>query len=105
MECLWFEDGKNINDVTIEPSQLNKETNLVIEKGNKFRKENGYYSSSSFYYEGESYWGLDRLNHLEDRLIDLGLKSLDTYGYLADRKSNIQNYSTKIGRASCRERV
>ena len=98
MECLWFEDGKNINDVTIEPSQLNKETNLVIEKGNKFRKENGYYSSSSFYYEGESYWGLDRLNHLEDRLIDLGLKSLDTYGYLADRKSNIQNYSTKDNR-------
>ena len=60
---------------------------FISEKGNKFRKGNGYYSSSSFYYEGESYWGVDRLNHLENRLIDLGLKRTDTDEYIIKRKN------------------
>lgn len=33
----------------------------------------GHYFSAMVYYAGEWYWGLDRLDHLERRLIDLGL--------------------------------
>lgn len=33
----------------------------------------GHYSSGMLYYGGEWYWGLDRLDHLEQRLLDEGL--------------------------------
>lgn len=36
-------------------------------------KRLGHYFSAMIYYGGEWYWGLDRLDHLERRLIDLGL--------------------------------
>lgn len=35
--------------------------------------ELGHYLSASFFYGGEWYWGLDRLDHLERRLAGLGL--------------------------------
>ena len=35
--------------------------------------EQGHYMSAMLYYAGEWYWGLDRLDHLEKRLINLGL--------------------------------
>jgi 2-hydroxychromene-2-carboxylate isomerase len=37
------------------------------------RKKWGHYLSGVIYYEGEWYWGIDRLHHLEDRLNALGL--------------------------------
>ncbi len=36
------------------------------------RKKWGHYSGATIYYEGEWYWGIDRLHHLEQRLEDLG---------------------------------
>lgn len=36
------------------------------------RKRLGHYLGATFFYEGEWYWGLDRLYHLEQRLQDLG---------------------------------
>lgn len=35
-------------------------------------KDKGHYMSAMLYYAGEWYWGLDRLDHLEKRLNDLG---------------------------------
>ena len=35
--------------------------------------EQGHYMSAMLYYAGEWYWGLDRLDHLEKRLMNLGL--------------------------------
>lgn len=39
----------------------------------RLRKKWGHYLSGVIYYEGEWYWGIDRLHHLEDRLGALGL--------------------------------
>lgn len=36
------------------------------------RKRLGHYLGATFYYGGEWYWGIDRLQHLERRLQDLG---------------------------------
>ena len=36
------------------------------------RQKLGHYLGATFYYEGEWYWGLDRLHHLEQRLQGLG---------------------------------
>ena len=32
--------------------------------GNNLRNKLGHYSGAMFYYEGEWYWGVDRLYHL-----------------------------------------
>ena len=40
--------------------------------GNNLRSKLGHYSGAMFYYEGEWYWGVDRLYHLEARLKSLG---------------------------------
>ncbi|MCY7295591.1 DsbA family protein [Alteromonas sp. a30] len=36
-------------------------------------KRKGHYFGAMMYFEGEWYWGIDRLDHLEQRLIDAGL--------------------------------
>ena len=45
-----------------------------LEEGNARRKELGHYNAAMFYYGGEWYWGVDRLYHLENRLLALGLR-------------------------------
>lgn len=40
--------------------------------GNALRSKLGHYSGAMFWYEGEWYWGVDRLYHLEARLAALG---------------------------------
>ncbi len=40
---------------------------------NALQKKWGHYLGATIYYEGEWYWGIDRLHHLEERLNDLGL--------------------------------
>jgi 2-hydroxychromene-2-carboxylate isomerase len=49
---------------------ISKESLLT---SHRLRKKWGHYLSGVIYYEGEWYWGIDRLHHLEDRLHALGL--------------------------------
>lgn len=51
-----------------------QEAQALIDKGTNLRKKLKHYSGAMFYYEGEWYWGIDRLNHLEERLIYLGAR-------------------------------
>ena len=44
-------------------------------EGNSLREKLGHYLSATFYFEGEWYWGLDRLHHLERRLCEMGLSN------------------------------
>ena len=55
----------------VQPSEL-PNSNAASES-NALRKKWGHYLGATLYYEGEWYWGIDRLHHLEDRLNDLGL--------------------------------
>ena len=43
-----------------------------VASGNQLREQLGHYAGGMFYFEGEWYWGLDRLYLLEQRLIDEG---------------------------------
>tara|TARA_A100001011_G_scaffold216926_1_gene224888 strand:- start:768 stop:2174 length:1407 start_codon:yes stop_codon:yes gene_type:complete len=49
------------------------ESEKKIKRSNELRKQLGHYSGAMFYYAGEWYWGIDRLYHLEKRLIELGV--------------------------------
>jgi len=45
-----------------------------LEQGNAIRDDKDYYFGSAFYYGKELYWGVDRINYLEERLDALGLR-------------------------------
>ncbi len=45
----------------------------AIAAGQRLRRRLGHYLGAMFFFEGEWYWGLDRLHHLETRLLAAGL--------------------------------
>jgi 2-hydroxychromene-2-carboxylate isomerase len=59
-----------------ESTQLKKH----IEQSDQLRENLGHYLGAMLYYEGEWYWGIDRLYHLEERLQDLGIQKPDIKG-------------------------
>ena len=73
--ALWAGDEKNLNELSKHYTSTENQVNETLEAGNIIRNEKDYYFGSAFYYEKELYWGVDRLHHLEDRLIELGAKS------------------------------
>ncbi|MBU6320580.1 MAG: DsbA family protein [Alphaproteobacteria bacterium] len=64
---LWREEGQAGETSGADPSTW-------IRKGDALRARLGHYLGGVFHYEGEWYWGLDRLWHLEQRLADLGCR-------------------------------
>jgi len=76
--ALWTGDQESLDALSAHYTSTVTEVVEKLEAGNKIRNEKGYYFGSAFYYEKELYWGVDRLHHLEDRLIDLGVKTDNT---------------------------
>jgi len=46
--------------------------------GSRLRQRLGHYLGATFHFEGEWYWGIDRLHYLERRLIDSGLATSES---------------------------
>jgi 2-hydroxychromene-2-carboxylate isomerase len=63
----WPESVEALNTAKPSPDSL--------QTSHRLRKKWGHYLSGMIYYEGEWYWGIDRLHHLESRLKDLGLST------------------------------
>ncbi len=59
--------------VTTQFSFLPLATPENLARGADHRKKLGHYLGATLYFEGEWYWGLDRLHYLEQRLQDDGL--------------------------------
>ncbi len=55
-----------------------RETERVLAEGNALRARRRHYSGGMFWYAGDWYWGVDRLYHLERRLIALGAARTDS---------------------------
>jgi 2-hydroxychromene-2-carboxylate isomerase len=47
----------------------------LLEQGARLRNKLGHYLGGTLYFEGEWYWGVDRLHYLEKRLGECGLSS------------------------------
>jgi 2-hydroxychromene-2-carboxylate isomerase len=45
----------------------------ALARGDALRARSGHYLGATFHFEGEWYWGVDRLHHIEARLHDAGL--------------------------------
>lgn len=71
--ALWDGDAQRLADYAADWGCA---TDIVsaerVAAGTARRGELKHYSGAMFYYEGEWYWGVDRLYHLEQRLADLG---------------------------------
>lgn len=72
---LWTDDADGILDLANEFATTSEEEMLADrDSGTKRRAKLGHYSGGTFYYEGEWYWGVDRLHYLEERLRTEGLR-------------------------------
>ena len=72
-EKVWSNEIKELEEL----SKHTQEVESHLEENNLKRKTLGHYQGGVFHYEGENYWGVDRLSYLEDRLEALGLKKND----------------------------
>lgn len=67
---LWR--GEGVTPATGDPLAV---AEAATKAGERLRDSLGHYLSGTFYFEGEWYWGLDRLYHLENRLTAMGLST------------------------------
>jgi 2-hydroxychromene-2-carboxylate isomerase len=71
--ALWQSDRDALERLTENiPQATDDEVKTAIDGGNELRSRRRHYSGGMFWYAGEWYWGVDRLYHLEGRLIELG---------------------------------
>ena len=74
-KALWSHDRGALEAVADSEGMASPTvTKSRLDAGNARRKTLGHYSGAMFYYGGEWYWGVDRLYHLENRLIELGFR-------------------------------
>lgn len=70
--ALWSHDEAGLKALADKVGQADAETvDKRVSKAMAYRAELGHYSGAMFAYGGEWYWGVDRLYHLEMRLISL----------------------------------
>lgn len=81
---LWAAD-----ETQIPPEELNAlkpvssiDVKAHIAQADALREKLGHYLGGMLYYEGEWYWGIDRLYHLEQRLQALGAQRAGAIGLL-----------------------
>lgn len=70
----------------------------AVAKGNTRRQKLGHYAGGMFYFEGEWFWGIDRIRVLEQRLTNEGFKVANNIGGQVDSsvESSIKKVENKI---------
>jgi 2-hydroxychromene-2-carboxylate isomerase len=69
--ALWH--GKMADFLSKTPAASEAETAAALASGEAERTKLRHYLGATFYFEGEWFWGIDRLHHLETRLAAQGL--------------------------------
>lgn len=70
-QALWRGEGEALAKFAARANQA--ATTKAMAEAEKLRAEKGHYLGATFFFEGEWYWGADRLHYLEQRLRDQGL--------------------------------
>jgi 2-hydroxychromene-2-carboxylate isomerase len=80
LEQYWFQGlSPTFEDVSVQNNQQKLSENFEL------LTKRGHYLGAMINFEGEWYWGLDRLDHLEKRLIGLGLTHVNKESIHFDR--------------------
>ena len=75
-QALWADDLGALRALAEEHGEADTHaTQAALDTGTQRRTVLKHYSGGMFYYEGEWYWGVDRLHYLESRLAALGVDS------------------------------
>lgn len=87
--ALWANDWRMMEEIKAElPMADLKSYDKHMKLGDRERERQGHYLGAVLAYGGECYWGLDRLSHLEERLLSLELRnSFAAPRLLSPRKS------------------
>ena len=70
-KLLWLHDQKSLKELALKHQASSDTVIKRLDQGNTLRNEKDYYFGSAFYYGKELYWGVDRINYLEERLDEL----------------------------------
>lgn len=70
-EAFWADNTDKLDRTAMVSDE---QTEAVFAAGEKKRDALGHYLGATFYFEGEWYWGVDRLPYLEARLAKEGLR-------------------------------
>lgn len=79
-ERCWANDAFALRQIG---AASESETRTALRKGDRLRQRRGHYLGGMLYFEGEWYWGIDRLHHLEARLQTLGFAMSNALQYPA----------------------
>ncbi len=83
--AVWFGDDAALTALADEHGCASSvETQHRLDEGTALRQTLKHYSGAMFHYEGEWYWGVDRLHYLEARLGDLGADRQAGEPYIAE---------------------
>ena len=69
--AYWSDDTDKLDRTAMVSED---QTERVFIEGTRLRANLGHYLGATFYFEGEWYWGIDRLPYLEERLANSGLR-------------------------------
>tara|TARA_Y100000590_G_scaffold409995_1_gene502655 strand:- start:11798 stop:13102 length:1305 start_codon:yes stop_codon:yes gene_type:complete len=92
---VWSGNEKALESLVNEETPSEEDILIKIANNEMRRDEIEAYMGSTFSYEGELYWGVDRLDHLERRLKDMGLKKDMDTKFIATRKKTTGSNATK----------
>ena len=68
--ALWNGDSATLARLQAAPAT---QAASMLEAGEALRRKLGHYLGAMLYFEGEWYWGVDRIGHLDERLRSAGL--------------------------------
>jgi 2-hydroxychromene-2-carboxylate isomerase len=72
-DAVWANDADGLASLASELGEAGEpDAARALAEGSSLRERLGHYLGATFHYEGEWYWGVDRLHHLERRLRDEG---------------------------------
>ncbi len=72
--ALWNGDGDVLASLAHASGADPAAAERALREGETLRRRRGHYLGATFAYGGEWYWGVDRLDHLEERLAAQGLR-------------------------------
>ena len=70
-DAYWRDNTDRLDRIAMVSDD---QTERIFREGTKLRDQLGHYLGATFYFEGEWYWGVDRLPYLEERLADTRLR-------------------------------
>lgn len=70
-DAYWKDDTDRLDRIAMVSDD---QTERMFNDGTKTRAQLGHYLGATFYFEGEWYWGLDRLPYMEERMAEAGLR-------------------------------